>query len=249
MRITILGCHSPYPGPGGATPGYLVQHGGRSILLDCGSGVISQLGRYLSLPQLDAVLLSHYHHDHCADVGVLQYGIMVHQILGERKKDNPLPIYAPAQPRAKAETLTYRDASRFHTIDEQTTLIIADIHLSFLRTDHGDGDPCYAMKLQADGKTVVYGADSGPGTNWHGFANHADLFICEGTFLERNKPVHPIGHLTVAQAAQTAEELQCRSLVITHLFPEYDPAEVLAEARGYTFGTCHVAEMEWSVEL
>jgi ribonuclease BN (tRNA processing enzyme) len=249
MRVTILGCQSPYPGPGGATPGYLVEHNSLSILLDCGSGVVSQLGKYMPLYQLDAVILSHYHHDHCADLGVLQYGIMVHQLSGQREKEKPLPIYAPRLPQPKSDALTYRDATRFHAIDEQTRLTIGGIQISFLRTDHGNGDPCYAMKLQADGKTLVYGADSGPGTTWQGFAEQADLFICEGTFLERNKPANPNGHLTVRQAAAVAEQLQCRALLITHLFPAYQEDEVLAEATGFTRGICHVARVGWSMDL
>lgn len=249
MRITVLGYQSPYPGPNGATPGYLVETQSASILLDCGSGVLAQLGNYLPIHQLDALLLSHYHHDHVADVGVLQYGIMVHQLFSQRPKDKPLPIYAPAQPIANAQELPYKQATTFHPIDEKTQMNIGDMQISFLRTDHGDGDPCFAMRLEASGKVLVYGADSGPNTKWHGFADGADLFICEGTYLDHNKPRESKGHLSVREAAQVAEELACRSLLITHLYAEYQVEEVKSQAEAYQNGPCHIAQIGLQIAL
>ncbi|MFY0542693.1 MBL fold metallo-hydrolase [Brevibacillus sp. H7] len=247
MRVTVLGCQSPYPGPGGATPGYLVETKNLSLLLDCGSGVISQLGKYRPLYQLDAVILSHYHHDHIADTGVLQYGMMVHQLFGDRPQDQPLPIYGPRDPEVSEGNMSYRQATSFHPIDENTSLRLGDAILTFLRTDHAV--PCFAVKIEADGKTLVYGADSGPNTAWEDFAVRADLFICEGTYLDRNKPSQPNGHLSVRQAAEVAEKLQCRSLMVTHLYHTYRSDEVLAEAAAYTCGRCYAAEIGLQLEL
>jgi len=249
MRITVLGYQSPYPGPNGATPGYLVETDSARILLDCGSGVLAQLGKYLPIYHLDALLLSHYHHDHVADVGVLQYGLMVHQLFSQRPKDKPLPIYAPTQPSANSQALPYKQATTFHPIDETIQINVGDMQISFLRTDHGDGDPCFAMRLEASGKVLVYGADSGPNTKWQGFANGADLFICEGTYLDQNKPEQPNGHLTVREAAQLAEELGCQSLLITHLFAEYEPEVVKSQAKDYQAGPCHIARIGLQIEL
>lgn len=248
MRITVLGCQSPYPGPGGATPGYLVETDTVRLLIDCGSGVLAQLSKYMPVYRLDALLLSHYHHDHIADLGVLQYGIMVHQVFRERG-EHPLPVYAPAQPAAEANRLSYKQATSFFPVEEQTRLAIGDVEIDFLRTDHGNGDPCYAMRLVSQGKVLVYGADSGPGTNWDGFAAGADLFICEGTYLDRTKPKTANGHLSVREAAQVAEKLACRALLITHLYHSYEQEEVLREAAAFTRGPCHVARIGLHITL
>jgi ribonuclease BN (tRNA processing enzyme) len=247
MRVTVLGFQSPYPGPGGATAGYLVQTDRVNLLLDCGSGVISQLGKHLPPYALDALILSHYHNDHIADVGVLQYGLMVHQLFGDRAADQPLPIYAPREPAEWANRMNYREATRFHPVDERSKLVIGDAELSFLRTDHPV--PCLAVKVTSGGKTLVYGADSGPGTEWTDFAEQADLFICESTYVERTKPQHPNGHLSVKQAAHVAQQLQCRSLLLTHLYHTYQPGEVKTEAAAYTHGRCYVAEIGLQIEL
>ncbi|MFJ9499346.1 MBL fold metallo-hydrolase [Brevibacillus centrosporus] len=249
MRVTVLGYQSPYPGPGGATPGYLVETDQLRILLDCGSGVLANLGRHYPIYELDALFLSHYHHDHVADLGVLQYGLMVHQLFGERDPQKPLPIYAPNTPVQNVQSLTYRAATAFQPIDEQASVTLGDLHVRFLRTDHGDGDPCYAMRLECGGKVLVYGADSGPGTPWGAFLEEANLFIGEGTYLDHNLPQKPNGHLSVRQAAEVAESHRCGSLLLTHLYHGYDPAEVRRQAAGYTAGNCHVAEIGLQIHL
>ncbi|GED70147.1 hypothetical protein BRE01_38490 [Brevibacillus reuszeri] len=249
MRVTVLGYQSPYPGPGGATPGYLLETDEVRLLIDCGSGVLAQAGKHFPIYELDALLLSHYHHDHIADIGVLQYGLMVHQLFGQRPADRPLPIYAPEAPIENVQALTYRDATRFHPVNEQTSLIIGDVKVTFLRTDHGDGDPCFAMRLESKNGVIVYGADSGPGTNWRGFAEGADLFICEGTYLDHNKPQKPNGHLSVRDAAELAESLSCSSLLVTHLFYGYPEEDVIAQAGAYQTGTCYIARIGLQIDV
>jgi len=249
MRVTVLGYQSPYPGPGGATPGYLVETDRARLLLDCGSGVLAHLGQHLAIYELDALLLSHYHHDHVADIGVLQYGLMVHQRFGERDPQKPLPVCAPAAPLANAQSLSYKGATAFHPVEADSEVEVGDVQVRFLRTDHGDGDPCYAMRLAAGGKVLVYGADSGPGTKWGTFVQGADLFICEGTYLDHHLPQTPNGHLSVRQAAELAEAHACRSLLVTHLFHRYDPEEVRRQAAPYTAGPCHVARIGLQIVL
>lgn len=246
MRLTVLGCQSPYPGPNGATPGYLLQTEETNLLIDCGSGVISQLHRYLPLYQLDAVCLSHYHHDHIADVGVLQYGIMLHQKFKDRA-NGPLPIYGPSQAEERGLKLTYQEATVFKEVNQHSVIQIGDCTVSFHRTQHDA--VCYAMKVEHKGKVVVYGADSGPDTVWLPFAEGADLFICEGTFLEKDKPNGPIGHLSVRQASMAAEQIGCRHFVVTHLFPAYTQAEVRAEMAPYTRGKGYVAQIGLEIQL
>jgi len=245
MRLTVLGCHSPYPGPGGATAGYLIQTEKTNLLLDCGSGVLSQLTRYLPLGRLDAVILTHFHHDHVADLGVLQYGVMVHQNIGDIAK--PLDIYAPHEPKEQASKVAYRNVTNYIPILPAAEVPIGDLHVQYLQTDH----PvlCYAVKIQHNGKTIVYGADSGIQTEWLPFAESADVFICEGTYLDRHTPPPNVGHLKVSEAAQIAQTIGCKQLVITHLFPGFTEEEVQAETTPFTTGVCHVAKIGLCLEL
>ena len=91
--MVIIGFWGAYPGRGEATSGYLLQSKGFSLLLECGSAVLSLVPRFIDIASLDAVLLSHYHADHVADLGCLQYAVKVQTDLGLRSE--PLPLYGP----------------------------------------------------------------------------------------------------------------------------------------------------------
>jgi ribonuclease BN (tRNA processing enzyme) len=86
MKITTIGWWGAYPNAGQATSGYLLESEDFSVLIDCGSGVLTQLQHYTTLQAIDAVVLSHYHADHVADIGCLQYAARILMDLGQRKQ-------------------------------------------------------------------------------------------------------------------------------------------------------------------
>ncbi|OYD09529.1 MBL fold metallo-hydrolase [Paludifilum halophilum] len=245
LTWTVLGYQSPYPGSGGATPGYLLEGSGHRILVDCGSGVLSQLGRYVQPWELDAVWLSHLHHDHLADFFVLQYALQTEIRLGKRKQ--PLPVFAPTEPERWGKQLSYRDAVRLHPIGEERTWKHGEMQVACFRTEHPV--PCYAMDIQWRGKRILYGADAGPETDWERADPEPDLFICEGTFLDRDASHRSSGHHTVKEAAEAAERIGARRLLLTHLYPGYSRREIEAEAKTYYSGDLLLAEIGCRVRL
>jgi ribonuclease BN (tRNA processing enzyme) len=245
MKWTVLGCHSPYPGPGGATPGYLLEADGKRILIDCGGGVLSQLARWLPPYELDGVILSHLHHDHISDFFILQYAIMTAMRTGKRK--DPLQVWAPDQPAGWFAKLRYKDYIQLHMVGEGMTAGFGEhLQICFHRTDHAI--PCYAMVISEGERTILYGADSGPGTDWTRMAEKPDLFVCEATYLHRDLPKQPTGHLSARQAAEAARRIGAKRLLLTHLFPEYDSEEILLEAEEVLGQRCLLAETGLIVE-
>lgn len=73
-------------------------------------------------------------------------------------------------------------------------------------------------------------------------AAHADLLVCESTFLERDKALaHEYGHLTAAEAGRLAAHAGARRLVLSHFSQRYvDDRSFLEEARRH-HGDVHVA--------
>lgn len=71
MKMTVVGFWGGFPEAGEATSGYLFEHDGFRLLVDCGSGVLAQLQKYITPSHIDAVVLSHYHHDRiCGHWGI-----------------------------------------------------------------------------------------------------------------------------------------------------------------------------------
>src|SRR5690625_3589619 len=73
LKLTVIGCWGGYPAPGGSTSAYMVEKNNFTLLIDLGSGSLSTLQAYKNVMDIDAVIISHYHSDHIADIGVLQY--------------------------------------------------------------------------------------------------------------------------------------------------------------------------------
>lgn len=228
MKFTVLGCYSPYPRPGGATPGYLLRSQGKSFLLDCGSGVLSQLAFYMPVYELDGVFLSHLHHDHISDFFVLQYAILIARKLG--KRSSPLSVWAPSEPSSWFSKLAYETHINLNEINGHSLVEFENLSFRFHATQHGDH--CYAMEITEDRKKkILYGADSGPNTNWAGMCTSPDLFVCEATYLHKDIPKQSDRHLSAQQAACAASSIRAKHLLLTHLYPEYDLKAIECEAR------------------
>lgn len=211
FQIKIIGWWGAYPGPGEATSGYLLQSGGRRILIDCGSGVLSQLQKHLALDEIDAVVLSHYHADHMADLYCLQYASRVSMTLGRRKK--PLVVYGHAEDDHFAG-LSYLEYCVGRAIDTDTPLHLGENAFSFWRNNHPA--PCYSMRIEKRGRVLTYIADTEWTETLIDAARDADLLICESSLYNEYKGVVP-GHLTAGEAGRIARDANVGKLVLSHL--------------------------------
>src|SRR5690606_34522654 len=100
---------------------------------------------------LDAVLLSHYHHDHVADIGSLQYAMLIQHQLGNR--ETPLPIYGHEQNEEKFHSLTYGIYTEGVAIKAGQRISIGPWQVSFCPTVHPAY--CLAVKLTNGEQTLV----------------------------------------------------------------------------------------------
>ena len=243
IKITIIGWWGAYPGPGQATSGYLLQTGKNTILIDCGSGVLGQLQQYVELEKIDAVVLSHYHNDHVADLGCLQYASRVLMDLGKREK--PLDIYCHDEDHNFAG-LTYHEFSRGHAIDTDTPLVLGDTLFTFWRNVHPD--PCFSMRIENKGQVWAYVSD----TQWEDglveAAKDANLLICEASLYDEYKGVVG-GHLTAGEAGRIAAEAHVKRLVLSHLPHFGDHRDLVKQAKAAFQGPVELAETGKSWEL
>ena len=70
IEVTLLGTGSPIPDPDRAGPATLVRAGAQTLLVDCGRGVLQRAAAIgVGANALTALLLTHLHSDHIADLG------------------------------------------------------------------------------------------------------------------------------------------------------------------------------------
>ena len=218
MKLHILGCHGPYPPAGGATSGYLVEHNGQTLLMDCGAGVMGRLMRLCDPAKLAGVLLSHLHFDHASDLLVMRYYL---EIVGKT-----LPIYVPGEDESPFRALLTAPAFDVRPYPEK--LEIAGLTVTNMPVRHPV--PCRALRLTDGNKTLVFTGDTNDCEGLSDFAKDADLLLADAAFLEEEwadtKP-----HMSASHAAKLAADAGVKSLYLTHLPVKHEPATLLKEAQ------------------
>ncbi|WP_181349213.1 MBL fold metallo-hydrolase [Thalassobacillus sp. CUG 92003] len=244
MKLTVVGFWGAYPDQNGATSSYLLEKNGWKVLIDCGSGCLSRLQQFTDVTDLDAVILSHYHHDHIADVGVLQYAMLVQNTLHET--DNVLPIYGHRDDPKQFEQLThhYTEGKEY---DPHQALQVGPFTITFQKTIHPV--TCYGMRITDGEHTLVYTADTSFSEEWVAFADQADLLIADTNFYEGMDGTKA-GHMTSNEAAHIADAAKVSELWLSHLPHFGNVTKLKQEAENYYNGTINVAEegLDWKAK-
>jgi ribonuclease BN (tRNA processing enzyme) len=227
MKITVLGPWGAYPKAGEATAGYLLEYGDEKILIDCGSGVLAQLQKQLKLSELTAVIISHTHFDHIADLGCLQYACLIEMDLGLRT--SVLPIYIAKE--SNEDEYKAMNGTEFKSISVKEALVINGLRFSFFKTFHGAY--CLAVKIQFNEQTIVYTADTYYDDSLVDFCDGAAVIIAETSFY-KEFDAKKYGHMNSAEVGSLALKAKAGKVILTHL-PHFGELEKLALEVGETF--------------
>jgi ribonuclease BN (tRNA processing enzyme) len=240
MKITVLGTATPYPRPGNACSGYLLQHDSTAIWVDAGTGTLAELQRHIGLDQLTAIWISHSHADHTADLLTAYYALRFADV----RPGHPVPLYCPPGLRERlvgflgpSSVKGLPRAFDFIEHDGWGEATINGLNLSWGPVDHGM--PAYALRVQSPDLTVAYSGDSAYCQSLVELAEDADLLLCEADYSERPDD-GPAVHCTPEDASRIAREARVPRLVLTHL--GLDSSEAKARAATDYEGAVQIAE-------
>jgi ribonuclease BN (tRNA processing enzyme) len=245
MKLTVVGCSGSYPGPNSAASCYLLEgddQDGRHwrVLLDLGSGALGALHRFMDPLDVDGVMFTHLHPDHCFDISGL-YVIWKYHPQGARSR---IPVWGPrgiAGQLARSYGLTEHPGMTgefdFREYDEQP-VVLGPFTIHPVRLSHPV--PAYGLRIEAEGKVLAYSGDTGPTPALHDLAAGADLLLCEAAFVEGCDNPQNL-HLTGKEAGEVATKAGVGTLVLTHIPPWHDRQVALAEARASFSGLVALA--------
>jgi ribonuclease BN (tRNA processing enzyme) len=238
MRLTVVGCSGSVPGPASPASCYLVEaddEDGRTwrVVLDLGSGALGPLQTYCDPRDLDAVLLSHLHPDHCADLAPLHVYLAHHPD-------------GPGHVRVVGPFGTSSRLSEIRGVDGPSEALGVEVWLAGGTVTVGPLSircesvthpvPAYALRVEGPSEreararaVLTYSGDADVCEGLDTAAAGADLFLCEATFTDADDA--PRGsHLTGTRAGEVAQAARVDRLVLTHVPPWTDPNTVIAEA-------------------
>ncbi len=258
IEVTLLGTGSPIPDPHRAGPATLVRAGDQVFLTDCGRGVLQRLAAAGAAANgLTALLLTHLHSDHIADLG----DVLITRWVTTFDPDPPaLPILGPpgtaavveATLRAFGPDIGYRIAHHADltapppvTVHEHTDGPVWDrdgVAIAVGPTDHRPVAPTIGFRIEHAGSAVVLAGDTVPCAGLDRLTAGADALVHTviRPDLIRQLPAQRIVdicdyHSSVRQAAATAARAGVDTLVLTHYVPapapgQYDEWRALAAA-------------------
>ncbi len=249
MRLTVVGCAGSFPRADSACSAYLVEADGFRLLLDMGSGALGALQQHIGLYDLDALLISHLHADHCLDA----CAYVVARRYAPAGRPPRLPLYGPAGALARLARAYEPDAApaRLEEIYDEQTLTpgsfeIGPFRLTVDRVNHPV--ETYGVRVSHGGRTLTYSADTGDSDALVDLARDSDAFLCEAT-ISAAQPHPPNLHLTGAGAGEHATRAGAGRLLLTHLTAWTDRQPTAEEASGTYAGPVAVVASGETYEI
>jgi len=248
-RLTLLGTGTPAPLLHRAGSSYLVQLDEENLLFDCGPFAVHRLLQVGVPPTaIDTLFLTHLHYDHAADYGYLALNrwdqgagkLAELQVYGPPPLDRmTAALFGPGgvwEPDLTARTenpssqfvheMRGGELPRYPLLPDVTLVADGDVI-------SGDGwsvrvaevvhvQPqltCLAHRLEAGGRSIVFGGDTSPTPALTRLAEGADVLVHMCHFVngvERDPRLTETcsGH---QDAARTARDAGVATLVLTHI--------------------------------
>lgn len=190
--MITLGTGIPLPNPDRATAATLVVVGDRSFLVDTGRGSFVRLAG-AGYRDVSAVLYTHFHSDHIADLGE----IVVARAIGGA--DKPLKVLGPkgtqevvtgllagykydTQYRVVHHPGKYSGAGASCDVEEHTEGVIYEedgLKITMFDVDHEPIVPAVGYRFDYDGKSIVISGDTKKNANLQKYAEGCDILVHE----------------------------------------------------------------------
>lgn len=248
MRLTVLGSSASYAGPGQACAGYLVEGEGATLLMDCGNGVVSNLGAVADPLALDGVFVTHLHPDHFADLFALQ-ALLRYAPQGPAPA---LPLFGPPGLLGRLQSALDEKGARemaeafdFSELEAGETVVVGDLAVTPSPVDHIPDT--LGLVVEQGPARMFYTSDTRLSEDVRAAAMAAGLLLAEATMPPGYEGRAP--HMTAGEAGRLAMEAGVGLLLLTHLWPTTDRERARRDAEEVFRGPVMIAEEMLTVEV
>ena len=236
MRVTFLGTGSAMMTADRAQTGLLVEDDDRTLLIDCGSGVLRRLQQSdVGYEGVEHLLLTHHHLDHVADLLPLmkarwlagEESLTVAGPPGTEKLiEGLLDVHEYMQDRLE---LTVRD-------EEPGTFEVGGFEVEAMETRHSMR--CHAYRF---GEQFCFSGDSEAFDELAAFADGCEVLVHDCSFPDE---VDVSNHPTPSQLGEVLSGINVGTVFLSHLYPHTDGKheEMLDSMAGHYDGVVRIGK-------
>jgi ribonuclease BN (tRNA processing enzyme) len=220
MQLRFVGCGDALGSGGRSNTCFHVTGAHVNFLIDCGASSLPALKRFgIARDGIDLILITHFHGDH---FGGLPFLLLDAQFT---RRSRPLVIAGPEGIEAKLANLMealFEHSSRTKQRFDLSVVALApgqtrkfgEVSVTPYPVVHGEsGGPFLAYRVEAEGRTITYSADTEWTESLIPAARGADLFIAEAYYYD--KVVR--NHLSLTTLEAHLPEIGARRLILTHM--------------------------------
>ena len=218
MQVTFLGTGSAMPTGSRRQTGLLLTNDERSLLVDCGSGILHRLASTdTGYEGVSSVLLTHHHLDHVADLLPL---VKARWLAGEEH----LEIVGPSGTKQLVDDLLsvhdYLDGRidlRIREVTADHSFEVAGFHTESHETRHSMDGLAYRFAESSDEPPLfAFSGDTEAFTGLGRFASDCRVLAHDCSFPDS---VDVSGHPTPTKLGEALADCTVERLYLTHLYP------------------------------
>lgn len=221
MKVTILGSGGSAVSAKRACPSFIVDD---SMLLDIGPGALKNLRvSRLETERISRVFISHTHADHISDLIPFLWAIQIDGRLNALEVRGP-PGFKQTFQKLLECTSTPDGFFKFPLTVSELDFGRKEDLVSTCRTSHAV--PTLAFRIELNGKSLCYSADTSFCPAVVELARNVDLLIHESTFLQDQEKIAELTHHSTARMAGKAGKMaEAKQLALFHIPPPNDHRE------------------------
>ncbi len=247
FSVTVLGSGTCTPSTRRQTAAYLLRASSRRYLVDSGSGTIARLMACgLPIHDLDGLFYTHLHLDHTGDLFPLLFALRNSMVL---KRTRDLPIFGPPGFAAFFDQLFQIYGRWVVSADYQLPVLelgtegrhvypVDGLMVEAIAMRHTPSSMGYRFR-DAVGRVIAFTGDADDGPNLIPLFAQADLVITDCSMPDALKVD---GHLSPGPIGVAAAAAGPRRVILSHLYPPAEPADLEAEVHRFFDGDVERAE-------
>jgi len=220
MQVRFVGCGDALGSGGRFNTCFHVTGERANFLIDCGASSLVAMKRYgIAREPIDVILITHFHGDHFAGLPFLLLDAQF------TRRARPLVVAGPEGIEARltqAMEALFENSSKTRqkfdlgvvTLKPEQAKDFGTLKVTPFPVVHGEsGGPFLAYRIETEGRTITYSADTEWTETLVPAARDADLFICEAYYYDRIVK----NHLSLKTLEEHLPRIAPKQLVLTHM--------------------------------